>query len=139
MRGRSFVYSSELLYCGAMRDGDGESAHQNYVETTLLRFACLPPPTPDRFLLPFRFAQTGEANSPEPEESGFCPFLFFVEGTLLPPGSDDLRHLSSGLRHFCLFIIWNFVPQVDRGRSVGLEGAGGPVGSEPWPESVASL
>ena len=54
--------------------------------------------------------------------------LFFVEGTLLP-GSNDLRHLSSGLRHLFVFLLFGTL--CPRQRSFGLEGAGGPVGFEP--------
>ena len=57
--------------------------------------------------------------------------LFFVEGTLLP-GANDLRHLSSGLRHLFVFLLFGTL--CPRQRSVGLEGAGGPVGFEPVAE-----
>ena len=54
--------------------------------------------------------------------------LFFVEGTLLP-GSNDLRHLSSRLTPPFVFLLFGTL--CPRQRSVGLEGAGGPVGFEP--------
>ena len=54
--------------------------------------------------------------------------LFFVEGIRLP-GSNDL-HLSSGLRRLFVFVLL-FGTLCPRQRSVGLEGAGGPIGFEP--------
>ena len=59
--------------------------------------------------------------------------LLFVEGTPLP-GSGDLRHLSSGLRHLCFFIIW-IIFVLDSGVSALRKRAGRSVSSL-WPESV---
>ena len=48
-----------------------------------------------------------------------------------------------GSRRLCLFVIWHFVPQTERGVSARiagrLEGAGGPVGFEPLAEKRGVL
>ena len=50
-------------------------------------------------------------------------FYYSLRGPPLP-ALNDLRHLSRGLRHFFLFIIWHFVPQTEECR-LGRSGRAG--------------